>query len=1007
MDERSYDADDHGSDTALPVGRERELELLQRRLTATLAGRGGLVLIGGEAGIGKTTLVDLLCRKALERRALVLAGHCYDLTATPPYGPWLEMTDRYPAGEGLPELPDALRRGTSLGGFSNQMELFEVARSFFANLSASRSLVLVLEDLHWSDPVSLDLLRYLARHLQHQPILLVVTYRADEVTEQHPLYPLLPLLVREANADRLDLRPLGDAAVQALVDERYRLPSAEAARLVAYLVAHAEGNPLFIREVLRSLEDDGLLRTEQNNWTVGTLDRGIVPPLVRQLIAGRAGRLSEETLRLLAVAAVIGYETPVELWSQVTATGDLALLAAIEDAIAANLVHAMPNGTSVRFVHALVREALYDGILPIRRRRLHQQVGEHLAAMRQPNPDAVADHFQRAADPRAIEWFIRAGDRAYRTYAWRTTIERFDAAAQLMKDEPGLAGARGWLLYRTGRMLRMSRPAEGVERLQEAERVARAVEDDVLAAYALADRGLGRCFLGDIRRGIAEMASGVAALDRLPADHLSRDPSVASWIADALRTDEPSVDGDASIAGSSETNNVRRSTLALWLAIVGRHAEAIAIGERCLQEVVGARRLMDITAGWLADAYHALGFAYAELGRRDDADAAFNQARELYRSFDHHELVCGTTMTQLWLVVRPYAAANLARRRSLVVEAEAARSRSQSALDGTVSPASSGSLALAYIAGWWVEARAVIDTELEQPNALFRAYTISALAYIAWGQGDVDLAWQQVRQMLADWPDSEPGGQPFGPTLELLCLAVNLALDRGSLDQAHAWLETQDRWLAWGGAVRRQADAQLLWARYYHARGAAGAAHHHAGEAMRLAADPAQPLVLLSAHRFVGQLNVASGDYTDAEQHLRQALALADACAAPFERALTLLALAELRAASGAIDDARTLIAQARDICVPIGAGPTLQRAEALAAQLTTKRVAPGDIAGLSAREVDVLRLVAKGFSDAEVAEQLFIARRTVNTHLTSIYTKLDVNNRAAATRWAVENRIG
>ncbi|HYI16691.1 MAG TPA: helix-turn-helix transcriptional regulator, partial [Thermomicrobiales bacterium] len=164
---------------------------------------------------------------------------------------------------------------------------------------------------------------------------------------------------------------------------------------------------------------------------------------------------------------------------------------------------------------------------------------------------------------------------------------------------------------------------------------------------------------------------------------------------------------------------------------------------------------------------------------------------------------------------------------------------------------------------------------------------------------------------------------------------------------------------------------------------------------------------LLAAHRFVGQLDVESGAYTDAEQHLQQGLALADACAAPFERALTLLAIAELRAATGAIDDARALADEARDICIPLGAVPTLARANALAARLVDVPSSPGEEAGLSTREVEVLRLVAQGLSDAEVAEQLFIARRTVNTHLTSIFTKLNVNNRASATRWAVENRIG
>lgn len=1015
MDKLWHEADAVDADSALIVGRQRELELLQRRLTAMLAGRGGLVLIGGEAGIGKTTLVDLLRRQAQQHGALALSGHCYDLTATPPYGPWLELTDRYPADPQLPEAPHVLRRGTEIGDLSNQLELFEVARSFFTDLSASRPLVLVLEDLHWSDPASLDLLRYLARQLQHQSILLIATYRADEVTAEHPLYPLLPLIVREADAERLDLRHFGNADVRALVDERYRLPERDAAGLAAYLVAHADGNPLYIREMLRTLEADGLLRLEQDGWTVGTLERGIVPPLIRQLIAGRAGRLSEETRGLLAVAAVIGQEAPIEMWSQAAAATDAALLTAIEEAIAANFVHATPDGMAVRFVHALVREAFYDGIFPIRRRRLHQQVAEQLAALRQPNPDAVGFHFQHAGDPRAIEWLVRAGERAYRAYAWRTAIERFDAATRLMADDPSRARERGWLLYRTGRMLRLSRPAEGVERLQEAERVARAIGDDILAAYALADRGLARSFAGDIRRGIDEMAAGVAALDALPPDHLSHDPSIATWVADALRTErsersertnEPSAGRDTNTAESPAPHNIRRATLALWLAVVGRHAEAIAMGEACRQEVAGATRLTELEAGSLGDACFALGLSYAELGLRDEADAALDQTREVYLGFDHHELVSGAATNHLWVVACPYFTTDLPRLRWLVAEAEAARSRSQGAMGGAVSPASSGAVALVFPTGEWTEARDVIDQALQQTNLTLRLFAVCAAAYIAWGQGNRELAWQHIRGTLADGSHTEPGGQNFGPALDLQRLAVTLALDDGDLDQARAWLETQDRWLKWGNAVRRQADAALLWARYQHASGDAEAARQRVHQALRLASDPAQPLVLLAAHRFSAQLDTEAGQYASAEQHLAEALALADACSAPFERALTLLARAELRAATGAVDEGLALVDQVNDICVPLGARPTLARAEALAARLIANPVAPGHAAGLSAREVEVLRLVAQGLTDAEVAERLFLARRTINTHLTSIYTKLGVSNRAAATRWAVENQI-
>jgi DNA-binding CsgD family transcriptional regulator len=206
--------------------------------------------------------------------------------------------------------------------------------------------------------------------------------------------------------------------------------------------------------------------------------------------------------------------------------------------------------------------------------------------------------------------------------------------------------------------------------------------------------------------------------------------------------------------------------------------------------------------------------------------------------------------------------------------------------------------------------------------------------------------------------------------------------------------------------VRRQADAHLLRARYHHARGNADTARQHSVQALNLASDPAQPLALLAAHRFAGQLDIESGSYTDAEQHLQQALALADACAAPFERALTLLTLAELRATTGSIDAAQALVDQTRDVCSPLGARPTLARAETLVARFAGVASQPGDAAGLTAREADVLRLVAEGLTDAEIAERLFIARRTVNTHLTSIYTKLNVSSRAAATRFAVEHGL-
>jgi predicted ATPase len=205
------------------VGRERELALLRETFDGALEGHGGLVLVGGEAGIGKTTLVQAFIAEAAEQGALVLTGGCYDLTVTPPYGPWLDIADRYPDDPSLPELPEVLKRGTGVGELTSQLALFEVARDFLTEVATVQPLVLVLEDLHWADPASLDLLRFLARQLDGHRLLIVVTYRDDEVGVDHHLYRLLPPLVRESNPMRLDLRRLERPDIATLVARQYRL----------------------------------------------------------------------------------------------------------------------------------------------------------------------------------------------------------------------------------------------------------------------------------------------------------------------------------------------------------------------------------------------------------------------------------------------------------------------------------------------------------------------------------------------------------------------------------------------------------------------------------------------------------------------------------------------------------------------------------------------------------------------------------------------------------------
>jgi predicted ATPase len=224
--------------TQLIVGREREQAILRQQFAAALGGHGALALVGGEAGIGKTTLTNWLAATAEQHGALVLSGNCYDLTTTPPYGPWLEAFAGYQPPGDLPPLPVILGNPDALARAESQTQIFADVREFLTTTAHKRPLLVLLEDLHWSDQASLELLRIVARSVAALPALLLVTYRADELTRRHPLNQLLPVLVRESEAARFDLKRLAQPALRELLIELYRPSERDLDRLGAYLLQH-------------------------------------------------------------------------------------------------------------------------------------------------------------------------------------------------------------------------------------------------------------------------------------------------------------------------------------------------------------------------------------------------------------------------------------------------------------------------------------------------------------------------------------------------------------------------------------------------------------------------------------------------------------------------------------------------------------------------------------------------------------------------------------------------
>jgi DNA-binding CsgD family transcriptional regulator len=299
--------------------------------------------------------------------------------------------------------------------------------------------------------------------------------------------------------------------------------------------------------------------------------------------------------------------------------------------------------------------------------------------------------------------------------------------------------------------------------------------------------------------------------------------------------------------------------------------------------------------------------------------------------------------------------------------------------------------------GRWREALQILDDLPPPGNNYLRREVTCARAVLARHRGDPDTAWAQIRPLFLEGPVTEPGDIIHQEGLFLQRLAADLCLDAGELSAARAWLEAHDAWLAWSGSVLGRADGHLSWARYHRAAGDGTRARANATGALALAADPDQPLVRLAANRLLGEIETEDRRHPEAETHLSAALDLAITCETPFERALTLLALAELRLNMGAAAAAATFHDDARQICAHLGAAPALARAGQFAARLAATPPAANNPAGLTQRELDVLRLLVAGRSNQAIADELFISRDTARTHVANIFRKLDVSTRAEA----------
>jgi class 3 adenylate cyclase len=445
------------------VGRESELSSLEDALLAALRGDGGVVIIGGEAGMGKTRLVTELVNRAQRLRCAVMSGACSEAELSLPYLPFLEAIGNRLTTENLDELRQRLGaaadelsqlfpqlgRPSAAGGDPTQAKLrmFEAILLLLRDAARDRALLLVLEDLQWADPGTRELLDYMTRRLRSTNVLVLATYRMDEMHRKHPLVPTIQGWRRSGQADFIELEPLPTGAVAdmvcAIFEER---EVSEEFR--EFLRERSEGNPFVLEEMLRDAVDRGDIYRTSTGWDRKALAEMRIPRTVRAAILHRLERLRKDEVDVLSAASVIGRSADIKTLIGVTGMDEAAVYAALETCVAYQLLEEDERTPGkYQFRHALTREAVYDDMIVPRRQRLHARVAEFLAS--RPDGAAVdmAHHLLAAGRyDDAVPMCVAAAEDAMNARAYRDAADLLERAAPHVRDPV----ERGRLLCRAG-----------------------------------------------------------------------------------------------------------------------------------------------------------------------------------------------------------------------------------------------------------------------------------------------------------------------------------------------------------------------------------------------------------------------------------------------------------------------------------------------------------------------------------------------------------------------------
>jgi tetratricopeptide (TPR) repeat protein/KaiC/GvpD/RAD55 family RecA-like ATPase len=456
------------------------MNVLKETVYRAVHGEGGLVFIHGEAGIGKTRLVRELGAYARSRGVQVLYGRCpalFRMDGVPPYILWKEVIKDYletcapeqlyrvigfyPAevAKLVPELGQKLRaipQSLPISPEQEQNRLFEAVSQFITNISRETPLLVVLDDLQWTDPSSLLLLHYLARDVRKTPLLLLGAYRSTDIDSKHPLTPVLTELKRErlpqsVPLKRMSLEDTSEMIRQILEEDDI---SPEFCRLV---YDKTRGNPFFVEEVIESLKEEGVIYREENRWKIKEVSEIEFPETVRNVVKARLGRLDDDCQNVLTLASFVGNDFTLEAMCAVTGIEKSKLLESMDKMFKTGLIkERVIRGEGIcSFADVLVRDVVYEEISPLRRKELHGVVGSSLEKVYSKKIDEhfgeLASHFLESGDKdKALDYFLKAGEKARKVYANTEEASYLQSALRLLEEKEGELQEKASILERLG-----------------------------------------------------------------------------------------------------------------------------------------------------------------------------------------------------------------------------------------------------------------------------------------------------------------------------------------------------------------------------------------------------------------------------------------------------------------------------------------------------------------------------------------------------------------------------